>query len=364
MFDPAAATRAYLASIPPQVRAQAETATLWSHVQALGALAVVLLVCWALARSRLPSRRGSLAMAAAVGVATAAALAGWNGFCAWRAAGALHPLPAYVAVALPNPIAALIALALCALAYALVRRFPRVGPPALTVAAALAVFALNYAPYALSLSSRGAPAMPAGPLRTQILALAGSGGLPLKTVYVSAEPVVEADVTGTPGDGRIVVTRRMLAQEDARASLANVGHVLGHFAHRDQLAYAGLLAALTLAAGLGMILLFRPAARLMGSAAGGLSDPAGLPVLVALAALAMAVSAPLINGFIRHINVRADAWSLEHARDPDGLVRHLMLTRTEQNPDAPAWEEALFYSHRPLRFRIEQAMAWKAAHQP
>jgi STE24 endopeptidase len=377
--DPSAAVQAYLALIPPSVRAQAQVLADWRHIQAIGSLVVVVLACWALARSGVLARtlkrieggrprpwRTSLAACAVTGLVLAWALAFWRGICSWRVERLLgatpHPVLAHVFANLASPAGFALWIGLGAGAYALVRRFPRRAPVGIAVAAAAAAFALTYAPYALSLGSQGAPVLPEGPLRARILALAAETRLPLKQVYLSFEPVIEADVTGTPSAGRIVVTRRMLASEDLPESLANVGHVMGHYAHGDQLAYGALLAGLTLAVGLAVIALYGPAARLMGSGALSLSDPAGLPVLAAVLALGIALSGPVANGFIRRINVAADAYSLDHAREPDGLARHLVLTRAREKADAPAWEEALFLSHRPLKRRLEQAMAWKAAH--
>ncbi len=68
------------------------------------------------------------------------------------------------------------------------------------------------------------------------------------------------------------------------------------------------------------------------------------------------------NGFIRAINVRADQYSLDHAREADGLAQALLHEWKGEDPAPSPLQEALFYSHPSLKSRVEHAMGWKAAH--
>jgi Zn-dependent protease with chaperone function len=70
--------------------------------------------------------------------------------------------------------------------------------------------------------------------------------------------------------------------------------------------------------------------------------------------------------YLRWANFGADAYSLDHAREPDGLAA-VIEDEWRRDPDhdavAPSpLETALFYSHPPLKDRIAHAMAWKAVH--
>ena len=86
-------------------------------------------------------------------------------------------------------------------------------------------------------------------------------------------------------------------------------------------------------------------------------------MLAALALLAMVAAAPVSAGYLRWANVRADAFSLDHAREPDGLAAVLERDWNHESVDPPLVERAIFYTHPPLASRLVQAMAWKAAHR-
>jgi STE24 endopeptidase len=60
--------------------------------------------------------------------------------------------------------------------------------------------------------------------------------------------------------------------------------------------------------------------------------------------------------------VRADAYSLDYAREPDGLAAVLESEWDHQSLDPSPIETVLFYTHPPIPMRIAHAMAWKAAH--
>ncbi len=62
----------------------------------------------------------------------------------------------------------------------------------------------------------------------------------------------------------------------------------------------------------------------------------------------------------RWINVRADQFSLDHAREPDGLAINLLRNWRDDKVDPAPLEEALFFDHPSLQSRIEHAMRWKA----
>jgi STE24 endopeptidase len=66
-------------------------------------------------------------------------------------------------------------------------------------------------------------------------------------------------------------------------------------------------------------------------------------------------------GYLRWANVRADAYSLEQAREPDGLASVIEQEWDHQSVDPSPPEEALFYTHPGMSGRLAHAMAWKAA---
>jgi STE24 endopeptidase len=149
---------------------------------------------------------------------------------------------------------------------------------------------------------------------------------------------------------------------------AGVGHVLGHYRARDQLGWALVWAALGVGGAVFVVGLCGPVGRLLAvgpSPAGErmtVSDPRALPVLWALAAAWIGLAHPLAFAWNRAINVRADQFSLEHAREPDGLAMKLIRENGLQPVDPTLIERLIVCSHPPLKERIDQAMRWKAAH--
>jgi STE24 endopeptidase len=243
----------------------------------------------------------------------------------------------------------------------LIRRRPRTWPWIAGGLLGLAIFAAGWGPYALSAGPAASP-LPPGPARAALLRLIADARIPARQVYVAADPGFMVDVTGGFGQAKVVVGPRLLAAPLPEVT-ALTGHLMGHFAHGDVLAVYLIEAALTVLGFVAMRRLFRPAARLLGAGTAGPADPEGLPALAALALVAMAVAAPISAGYLRWANVRADAFSLDHARAPDGLAAALERDWNHESVDPSPVERAIFYTHPPLKSRLEQAMAWKAAHR-
>ncbi|HZZ35535.1 MAG TPA: M48 family metalloprotease, partial [Caulobacteraceae bacterium] len=217
-------------------------------------------------------------------------------------------------------LAALIALPLL---YGLMRWTPRFWWAWGGAAAVVLSVALTWAPYAAASGPANLPAVPPGATRDALTDLFRAAHLPADQVYVSRDRRVWADVTGLPGKPRVVVSPPMLQKASAAEIRANVGHLISHYQHGDQLALALVLGALAAAALLAAQLLYPPLARLI-AAPGAIADPVSLPVLAVIGVLALGFSGAAFATFDRLINVRADAESLDHAREPDGLAISLL----------------------------------------
>jgi STE24 endopeptidase len=216
----------------------------------------------------------------------------------------------------------------------------------------------------LSAEATAGPAPP-GPAQAAVAQLVAETRLPATAVLEPADPGLDADVTGGFGHARVVVGPRLLAGSPAEAR-ADVGHLMGHYVHNDVLIVC-LVVGLVVAAGLWAALWWTvPLARVMGvKAARDAADPVALPALAIIGAAAVTLAALAGAAYLRWANVGADAYSLDHAREPDGLVA-VIEDEWSRDPDhdavAPSpLETALFYSHPPLTSRIAHAMAWKAA---
>jgi STE24 endopeptidase len=98
----------------------------------------------------------------------------------------------------------------------------------------------------------------------------------------------------------------------------------------------------------------------------GLADPAGLPVLLLFAGVWSFLMMPLMNALSRLHERRADRYALEATRNADAFIS-AMKRLSQQNlaEERPSrlvrW---LFYSHPPIRERIEAARAFGSAVTP
>jgi STE24 endopeptidase len=241
----------------------------------------------------------------------------------------------------------------------LIRRRPRTWPLIVGAPLAVAILAIGWLPYALSSGPAMAP-LPAGPTREALLDLIHRTGIPVDQIYRSKDPSMDADVTGGFGHANLVVGPRLDGASPAEVK-AFAGHVAGHYVHGDIFTIYLLFGVLTF---LGLVLVqrgFGPLARLtaMGRLTGP-ADPEGLPLVLMLAVLAIMGGDLTSSAYIRWVNVRADQYSLDHAREPDGLAGALEGDWDHESVDPSPWAQAIFYTHPPLKSRLVHAMTWKA----
>ena len=278
--------------------------------------------------------------------------------------GPTAPIPVYLARAWGADVTLLVVLgAALTILLGAARLAPRTWWIWSGAVLGLAVLALVWGPYAARTGQAALPPLPAGPAREAMLRLIDDAHLSAGQVYLVASSDVDGDVTGLPGQARVVVNQGMLQEASLPEMRAAIGHLAGHFVRGDQFGLALLLALLTLAGLLVIHRLHAPLARLLGARdIQGLSDPAGLPLWLILAVLSVGAGAVAERAYGRWINVRADQFSLDHAREPDGLAINLLRNWRDDKVDPPPWEEALFFDHPSLQSRIEHAMRWKAEH--
>jgi STE24 endopeptidase len=383
-LDVQAAIDAWLARLPAAQRLAAQAATDtrlagWiAGVLVFLAVAVLLAhlgAAAALAR-RIEATRPrpwvtSAAVAGMMALALAAAKVLVDATTAWRldvigsgsapAMDFLTPLAAASAQILPTVAAAV--LLVPPLAW-LIRRQPRRWPLIVGGAATLFILALGWLPYALSAGPAGPPARP-GPAQGGVARLIAEAGLPAPAVLQAAAPGLDADVTGSFGRARVVVGERLLAGPPG-AARAYVGHLMGHYAHNDILIVCLVIGALVLAGCVAAQRWTAPLAQAIGARdLRSPADPAALPALAIIGGATLTLAALGGAAYLRWANVGADAYSLDHAREPDGLaavIEDEWLRDPGRDAIAPSpFEAAIFYTHPPLKERIAHAMAWKAA---
>ena len=251
----------------------------------------------------------------------------------------------------------------------LARRWPRRwwAPAALAAGALVLVVSFAY-PLVVEPVFNRFTSLPAGPVRTDLLALAEREGTPLEDVLVAdasrRTSTLNAYVSGYGATRRVVLYDTLLDQASEQEIRLIVAHELGHAAHGDVLrgTATGALGAAAGACALYLVLTSPQVQRRAGLAAG--QDTAADPRLIAVALLAILVltqlGGPVQMLVSRRVEARADVASLEATRDPAGFVamqRRLSLANLS-DLDPPPLVFALFSSHPTGPQRIALARTW------
>jgi STE24 endopeptidase len=251
----------------------------------------------------------------------------------------------------------------------LARRFSRTWFLPAAAGAAVLVVAGSFAyPVAVEPLFGDFHSLQDGLLRGHLLDLAKADGVDVSDVLVSdashRTTELNAYVSGFGSTKRIVIYDTLLQTTPDKQIELIVAHELGHVTEDDVL--VGTLEGAA-AASMGVFALFillRPERLRRRVGAGSMGDPAIVPVVLALVAVAMFLGAPIQNTVSRHIEARADAHSLDLTGDPVDFVRMQRrlavtnLSHLEPNPVLSFW----FDNHPPTLDRIGMALAWARLH--
>jgi STE24 endopeptidase len=167
-----------------------------------------------------------------------------------------------------------------------------------------------------------------------------------------------AALAGLGRTRRILLSDTLLADYSEDEIEVILAHELAHHVHRDL--WRGIaVQSLALFGG------FYVAHRVLLAGAEtlglrGVSDPAGLPVLLAVGGAWTFLLLPLVNGLSRAQERAADRYALTTTRNADAFVT-AMKRLSQQNlaEEYPSpLVRLLFYSHPPIRERIEAARAF------
>lgn len=210
--------------------------------------------------------------------------------------------------------------------------------------------------------------LPDSGMKSAIISLAHANGVPAKNVYVydasRQTNRISANVAGFLGTTRIALNDNLLDQCSPSEVLAVLGHEIGHYVMNHVglmlLEFAFLLAALFALVAHS----FRALMKRFGVKWGisGETDPAGLPLMVALFSFFMFWATPVFNTITRTAEQQADVFGLNAARQPDAFAEVALKLSTYRKLDPTAFEELWFYDHPSGRTRILTAMRWKKAH--
>jgi len=194
-----------------------------------------------------------------------------------------------------------------------------------------------------------------GSLRTQILQLAQSEGVEVDEVLVAdasrRTTTLNAYVSGFGGSRRVVVYDTLIEDLPEEQTLSVVAHELAHAEHDDVLIGTFLGAAGALV-GVGLLGLVAGVAQRRGRP--GVGEVGAVPMILALAALATALSTPIQSGISRQIEARADVQALEATGAPGPFIalQRRLAVKSLADPTPPAWSQWWFGSHPTVLERI------------
>lgn len=202
----------------------------------------------------------------------------------------------------------------------------------------------------------------------RLLALASRAGTRVLGVYewaLSAHTKkANAALTGLGKTRRILLSDTLLAAYTDDEIEVVLAHELSHHVHHD-LWRSLAMQSLVLVAG---FLLAHLALTSLAAPLGlrGMDDPAGLPLLLLVAGVWGFVSRPMANAMSRRHERRADRYALELTGRPDAFIAAMkrlgQQNLAEERP--PAIVQWFFYSHPPIRERVEAARAWRPPFEP
>jgi len=251
--------------------------------------------------------------------------------------------------------------------YAVIRRAPRTwwlwGSGVLLAFSAFG--ALIYPPFIAPLFNEYKPVANAQ-VREAVLSLARASGVPADEVYEfnasKQHKRISANVAGLGGTMRIALNDNLLNRATIGEIRMVMAHEIGHYVLNHVV--KGIVSS-----GLVLLAMFAFArwAFAWTHARWGerwgvrdVTDPAGLPILVAAFTVFQLLATPLTNTLTRVQEIEADRYGLAASREPDGFAAAALKLGEYRKMEPGAVEEMVFFTHPSGRARIEMAMRWKA----
>ena len=203
-----------------------------------------------------------------------------------------------------------------------------------------------------------------------ILAMARANQIPVKQVFevdASRQTTrVSANVAGILGTTRIALNDNLLKQCTLSEIREVMAHEMGHYVlnHGAKLlTYLGIFVLIGFAL---TRVLFDAVAGRWGNKWGvrGIADPAGLPLLALIFCTLVFLATPFLNTVVRVTEREADAFGINTSREPDGMAKVALKLGAYRKLNPTPLEEFIFYDHPSGRARIRMAMDWKAANLP
>ena len=206
-----------------------------------------------------------------------------------------------------------------------------------------------------------------GPQKQQIVALAHASGIREVAVVVGDASqqtrLLDAHVSGLGGTARISMDDTTLRATSDPMLRAVVAHEIGHYV-MNHVAQSVVTDTLIMAIGFAMIALgTRTVVRRFGSRwqISGIGDIASLPVFWGFYLLWGFASLPMTNAITRIYEHQADLFALNASQAPHGLAEFMIHDADVARLRPTTVEYALFYTHPSDAQRVATAMEWRQA---
>jgi STE24 endopeptidase len=203
-------------------------------------------------------------------------------------------------------------------------------------------------------------------IKDPILSMARANGIPATDIYEfdasRQSDRVSANVSGFAGTLRISLNDNLLKRCTLPEIETTMGHEMGHYVlnHINKsLVMNGVVVVIAfffLNWGVGFAL------SRWGESWGvrGITDVAMMPLAVMVFSIYFFVTTPVGNTITQTMELEADMYGLNAARQPDGEANVDLLLGEYRKMDPGPIEEFLFFDHPSGRTRITAAMRWKA----
>ena len=388
-FDPVEATKAWLATVPPDKRAKSDAyfeggywLLLWNFLVG-GAISIFLLASRISARLRDFAERATTSKTLQVSIYAIAyilivavlsfPLTFYQFFIREHQYGfATQTFGPWFAEQLTGLGVGLIAGVIgLSILYAVFRRAPRSWWIWGTLVAVVLSFFGNFiAPLCVEPLFNTYKPLTDPKLRDPILAMARANQIPVTQVFevdASRQTTrVSANVAGLLGTTRIALNDNLIKQCTLPEIRAVMAHEMGHYVlnHGAKLTiYFGVVALVGFAIAR---FIFDRALQHWGEwwDIRGISDPASLPLLMLIFVAFTFLMTPVLNSIVRVTEREADQFGMNCSREPDGESKVALKLGAYRKLDPTPLEEFIFFDHPSGRARIQMAMDWKAAHLP
>jgi Zn-dependent protease with chaperone function len=384
-FDPDAATRAYLDSVPADLSARSDAYFEGGYWLQLWDLLYALVVAFVLMRFGLSVKFRNWAekvtkrtfvhsyiyavFYVAAGFVLSLPLTIYESFIREHQYGLANQTlgPWFVERLIGLGVNVVLFGLLIAAIYAVIRKAPRAWP--LIGGGVVAVFltiGVAIAPVFIAPLFNDYQALEPGPVKTAVLEITKANGVPADDVYwfdaSKQTDRISANVSGFLGTTRISLNDNLLNQTTIPEIKAVVAHETGHYVTNLVIALIVPLALLATAGFYFAQAYFPKVMARFGKGWGvrGIDDFAGAPVLAALLTVFFFVTTPVTNTIIRENERLADIFGLNASREPDAFATVALKLASYRKLEPSALEEFVFYDHPSGKSRISMAMHWKA----